>query len=186
MRWNHRRAIITGSIGALTLTAAAALPAAATTGTATITAGSLTFVSSPPNVSFSVTLNGLDQTVSANEAIDLGDATGSGAGWNLQATSTTFNSGAHTLSTAATTMTGVPSDACDGGATCSLANNAIAYPYVLPAGAVAPLATKFYDAAINSGMGDQTATATWRLTVPASTFAGTYTSTWTITLASAP
>ena len=84
---------------------ASALPASATTGTATVSAGSLAFVSTPPNVSFAATLNGLDQTPTAAEAIDVSDATGSGTGWNITATSTTFTTGSHSLSTSATTVT---------------------------------------------------------------------------------
>src|SRR2546422_1277910 len=64
-----------------------AAPAGATSATATISAGSLAFVSAPPAVSFSATLNGLDQSVTTTQALDVGDATGSGAGWNLTATS---------------------------------------------------------------------------------------------------
>jgi len=165
------------------------LSAAAGTGTATITAGTLGFVSTPPNVSFSATLNGLDQTVTATQAIDVGDATGSGAGWNITATSTTFSTGGltpKTLSTTATTIGAAPTDACDAGVTCTLATNAITYPYTLPAATLAPLATKVYNAAANTGMGNQTVTPTWKLAVPANTYAGTYTSTWTISLVSGP
>src|SRR5207253_1216983 len=92
-----------------------ATPAGATSASAAITAGSLAFVSTPASVGFSVTLNGTDQTPTAVSTFDIGDATGSGAGWNLTAASTTF-----------------------------------------------------------------------RLSVPANTFAGTYTSTWTYSLVSAP
>jgi len=162
------------------------LPASATTGTATINAGTLAFVSSLPNVSFSATLNGLDQTISSTQALDISDATGSGAGWDVTATSTTFTAGAKTLSTAATTLTAAPADACDGGATCTLATNSITYPYTLPAAATAPTATKLFNGAANSGMGNQTVTPSWKLSIPASTLAGTYTSTWTISLVSGP
>ena len=162
------------------------VPALATTGTATVSAGSLAFASSPPNVSFSATLNGLDQTISSAEAVDISDATGSGTGWNVTATSTTFTAGAKTLATSATTLSSAPTAACDSGATCTLATNAITYPYGLPAGATAPTATKVFDAAANSGMGNQTVTPTWKLSIPANTLAGTYTSTWTISLVSGP
>jgi|SRR5690242_521758 len=170
---------------------AVALPVAASaaTGTATISAGSLGFVSTPPNVTFSATLNGLDQTVTSAQALDIGDATGSGTGWNVTATSTTFSTGGGSpklLSTSATSLTSAPSDACDAGATCTLATNSITYPYVLPAGATAPTATKLYNATANTGLGNQTVTPSWKLFVPASTFAGTYTSTWTISLVSGP
>src|ERR1700756_4089799 len=80
----------------------------ASTATATLSAGSLAFVSAPGNISFSATLNGTDQTVTSNQGLDVGDATGSGAGWNITATSTTFTSGGHTLSTSATTVTATP------------------------------------------------------------------------------
>ena len=172
-------------------TTAALLPMAAfgATGTATIAAGSLGFVSTPPNVSFSATLNGLDQSVSTTQALDVGDATGSGSGWNITATSTTFTTGGgspHLLSTSATSLTGAPTDACDASATCTLATNSVTYPYTLPAAATAPTATKMFNAAANTGLGNQTVTPTWRLSVPASTFAGTYTSTWTLSLVSGP
>ena len=170
---------------------AALLPVAAlgATGTATIAAGSLGFVSTPPNVTFSATLNGLDQTVSTTQALDVGDATGSGTGWNITATSTTFSTGGgspHLLSTTATSLTGAPTGVCDASATCTLATNSVTYPYVLPAAGTAPTATKMYNAAANTGLGNQTVTPTWRLSVPANTFAGTYTSTWTISLVSGP
>jgi hypothetical protein len=173
------------AVGAVAVLAVA-VPAAATSGTATISAGSLAFVSSAPNVSFSATLNGLDQTATTTEALDVGDATGSGTGWNITATSTTFTAGGHTLSTSATTVTAAPTDACDASATCTVATNAITYPYTLPAAGTAPTATKLFNAAANTGMGNQTVTPTWKLSIPASTYAGTYTSTWTISLVSGP
>ena len=43
-----------------------------------------------------------------------------------------------------------------------------------------------FNAAANTGMGNMTATVTWSLTVPGSAKVGTYTSTWTISLASGP
>jgi hypothetical protein len=62
-------------------------------------------VSAPPNVSFSATLNGLNQTVIATQALDVSDATGSGAGWSISATATTFTTGgAVTLATNSTTI----------------------------------------------------------------------------------
>jgi hypothetical protein len=43
-----------------------------------------------------------------------------------------------------------------------------------------------FNAATGTGMLNQTVTATWRLAIPGNTFAGTYTSTWTISLVSGP
>ena len=169
-----------------------AVPAQANnlTATAELTAGSLAFVSGPPNVTFpKTTLNGLVQTLAAEQKIDVGDATGSGSGWNITATSTTFTTGSHTLATTATTIQSAPSGACDAGATgCTLATTTglVSYPYSLPAAASAPTATRMFNAEKNTGMGDQTTTPTWSLAVSPSTYAGTYTSTWTLSLVSAP
>jgi hypothetical protein len=185
-RGSAGRRIALGVVVVALITAPAAVAA---TGTATISAGSLGFVSAVPNVSFSTALNGLDQTLTSAQAIDVGDATGSGTGWNLTGTSTQFTTGGgtpHLLSTSATSLTAAPGDACDGGATCTLATNGVTYAYVLPAGAGPPTATKFYNAAANTGLGNQTVTPSWKLAVPANTYAGTYTSTWTISLVSGP
>ena len=169
-----------------------AVPAQATnlTATAELTAGSLGWVSNPPNVTFPKTaLTGVVQTLAAEQKIDVGDATGSGAGWNITATSTTFTSGGHTLATTATTIPSAPSVACDAGAAgCTVATTTglVSYPYSLPAAGSAPTATRMFNAEKNTGMGDQTVTPSWNLAVSPSTYAGTYTSTWTLSLVSAP
>ena len=187
--WTSTRRRLAGGLAVMLVAALLPVVALGATGTATIAAGSLGFVSTPPNVTFSATLNGLDQTASTTQALDVGDATGSGTGWNITATSTTFTTGGgspHLLSTTATSLTGAPTDACDASATCTLATNSATYPYVLPAAGTAPTATKMYNAAASTGLGNQTVTPTWRLSVPANSFAGTYTSTWTISLVSGP
>jgi hypothetical protein len=56
----------------------------------------------------------------------------------------------------------------------------------LPAAGTAPTATKVFNSAVNTGMGNQTVSPTWKVAVPANTFAGTYTSTWTLSLVSGP
>jgi len=68
-----------GGIGAVAL-AEVAPSADATSATATLTAGSLGFVNTPPSVAFgSTALNGVNQTITAAQPIDIGDATGSSA-----------------------------------------------------------------------------------------------------------
>ena len=188
LRSRSTRAALVALLGGAAVTATA-LPAGATTSaTASINAGSLAFVSSPTTVSFSDTLNGTNQTATSNQAFDVGDATGSGTGWNITATSTTFatSGNTHTLSTAATSVPSAPSIACDATVTCTQATNAITYPYVLPAAATAPTATKLWNAAANTGLGNQTVTSTFDLAIPANTYAGSYSSTWTYSLVSAP
>lgn len=175
-------AIVLGSL-------AVAAPAGATTASETLTAGTLGFVSAPAAVTFpGKTLSGVDQTATAAQAFDIGDATGSGAGWNITATSTTFTTGSKTLPTTATTIQAAPAaPTCDASTTCTVGGaTTITYPYTLPAAASAPTATKLYNAPINTGMGDQTVSPTWTLAIPANAYAGTYTSTWTLSLVSAP
>ena len=87
---------------------------------------------------------------------------------------------------AGTTVQSGPTVACDAAVTCAAATNTVSYPYTLPAGAAAPTATKLYNAAINTGMAGQTVDATFQLAIPASTLAGSYSSTWTYSLVSGP
>ncbi len=166
-----------------------ASPAGATTASATLTAGSLGFASTPGNVTFpSTTLNGQNKTVTASQPLDIADATGSGAGWNVTATSTTFTSSGNALPTSATTIASAPAaPTCDSGVTCTIAGTGgVTYPYSLPAGTTAPTATKFFAASSATGMGDQTLTPTWTLAIPGNAYAGNYTSTWTLSLVSGP
>lgn len=152
----------------------AAAPAAnAATADATLTGGSLNF-SAPSSVSFPlVTLDGTNKTSSQAQPFSVNDARGSGAGWNVTATSTTFMSGGNSLPAAATTVASAPTAACAGGATCTPATpTGISYPYSLPAAGTAPAATKLFNANINTGTGSQTFTPTWTLNVPASALAG--------------
>lgn len=162
--------------------------AADATATQQISAGSLAFLNSTPgDVTFPpVALDGTDRQNPATQVFNIGDARGSAAGWSLSATSTTFTSGSDTLPTDATTITSFTGLACDGGSSCTPASNAITPPYALPAGAPAPTATKMFNAQAGSGMGNQSFTANWRLSIPAATPAGTYTSTWTFTLGTTP
>ena len=153
--------------------------------TATLQAGTLSFVSSPANVTFSpVTLSGFNQTATATQTLDVGDNTGSGAGWSITLSNTPFTSGADTLANSAFTAATPAQPVCDPGATCAKAvwSALVSYPYALP-GATA---TKLLSTSANSGMGDQTVNLLWSEVIPSASFAGTYTSTWTLTLASGP
>ena len=191
-RRNCRRLIATGVTLVCGALAAASFtsPAQAVTASATLNAGTLGFVSAPSAVTFpAVTLNGLNQTTSASQTFDVGDASGSGAGWNITATSTTFTTGTYTLPATATTVQSAPAaPTCDSNSTCTAAtaSGSVTYPYTLPAAATAPAATRLYSAAANTGMGDQSFSATWMLTIPSNVHAGAYASTWTESLVSGP
>ncbi|MGC8460770.1 MAG: hypothetical protein ACP5OR_02845 [Candidatus Dormibacteria bacterium] len=152
---------------------------------ATIVARTLSFASVPANVVFpAVMLNGVNQTTTTTETLDIGDNSGSGAGWNVMLSNTPFTSGANSLQNTDFTVPASPTVACDIGVTCTLASwsSAGLYPYTLPG----TTASKLIYAAPGSGLANQTFTFTWRGSLPANSLSGTYLSTWTIILAAGP
>jgi hypothetical protein len=152
----------------------------------TCTGGGSPTMTPPSSVAFpAVTLNGADQTATANGAFTPSDMSGTAAGWNVTATSTTFANGVgQTLPTTATTVTGAATSANTGN--CDLPTNSIAYPVTLPAAVTAPTAVKVFNAAANTGGGPLTLTLSFQLAVPASAYIGSYSSTWTFSIASGP
>jgi hypothetical protein len=166
---------------------ASSAAAANVTATATVSAGSLT-LSTSASPSVSATLDGTDQAPSYTLPMTVNDSTGSGNGWNVTITSTTFTTGGgspHLLSTSASTATAVNA-ACSGGATCTAATNSITYPLGVPAGSSAPTAVELFNAAADTGMGGFTVTPTIQVAIPANAYAGTYTSTVTVAVVSGP
>ena len=183
---NPTRARVACAIAAASLGALALAPAAnAATADASVTGGTLQWTN-PGNVTFPpVALNGSNQTVGRTQAIDVSDARGTGVGWNVTVAATPFTSGANQLSTSATTLAVAPSAACQASVTCTVATPAgtPTYPLVLTADT---LPKKVFAAATNSGLGAQTITPNWQLTVPADARAGNYTATWTYSLTTGP
>src|ERR1700746_1005740 len=99
------RTMLPVGAAAITSLLLVAAPAGATTASETLTAGSLGLPTTPGPVPFPATaLNGQDKAVNFQQPLDIADATGSGAGWNITATSTLFKTtsgnslpaGAHT------------------------------------------------------------------------------------------
>jgi hypothetical protein len=167
-------------------TAAGAATTANPTVTGTVTGGALSVATSAAPT-FSANLASGDSTPTYTLPLTAVDTTGSGAGWNLTITSTQFTTGGatpHTLATNASTITGVTS-ACASG-TCTNPTNAITYPVSVPAGASAPTAVKLFDAAASTGLGSFTVTPTVGVFVPAASFAGSYSSTLTVSIVSGP
>ena len=157
---------------------------ATVTGTLSGSALSLTTSATP---SFSANLDSGDQTPTYTVPLTIKDTRGSGAGWNATITSTQFTTGGgspQTLATNASTLTGVTSSCTSG--TCTNPTNAITYPVSVPAASSPPTAVKFFNAAANTGMGVFTNTPTIGVFVPQSSFAGTYTSTLTLSVVSGP
>ena len=161
--------------------------------TVVLTGTTLGFAVAPPNITFpAVVLTAYDQTQATTEPLNVVDATGTGTGWNLTITSTTYTNGAHPVLSMAEDIYSVPTVSCDSGATCSPAVCSVTYcpsayvPISVPEAATAPTAIEFYDATAHSGLGAQTVSVPLNLDVPGGAFQGTYTSTWTFTLVSGP
>ncbi len=151
-------------------------------------AGSVTEAMTAPTIP-PVTLNGTDQTVNYTLPTTVVDATGTGNGWNLTITSTTFTTGGgspHTLPTNASKIESVASS-CAASTTCTDPSNSVSYPLALPAGASAPSAVKFFNADVDTGMGRFTITPTVSIAIPANTYASSsYSSTITVAIVSGP
>jgi hypothetical protein len=163
----------------------------AITGTAGLTAGVLT-MTAPDALTWAGTLAGVAQDlVDANgpgspaggangdEGYAVDDATGSGAGWNVTVSATTFTntvagttlpdtgtfSTNGTITAASTTggvTTGGPTDTtaptatCTTAGDCTLPTNNVAFPVAITTAAATPAAVTVYDAALTTGLGSVT------------------------------
>ncbi len=175
-----QRILITLSVAAVALVAATAALAGTLTATATIGGTAGVSLNLPSNPSVSDTLDGTDQTVSYSPLLGVVDARGNGAGWNLSISATSFSDGAgHTLSPGTVTTV---AQACHSGSSCSAATSSgISYPLT-----VSGTAAKFFNAALNTGMGKVDVTPTVQVAIPGNAYAGTYTSTVTLAAATGP
>jgi hypothetical protein len=175
----HKLLILT-ALSALALTTAAAALAANLTATATVTGTAGISFNLPAGPSLTSTLDGTDQTVSYAPVLGVVDARGSGAGWNLQISATTFSDGSgHTL---APGQVASVTAACQGGNSCTAASSSgVTYPLT-----VSGTGTKFFNAAVNSGLGKLDVTPTIDVVVPGNAFAGSYTSTVTLAATTGP
>jgi hypothetical protein len=166
------------------LVAGLAATALAVSAPTALAAFSLQVLSNP---SFSVALGGVDQSAAYTVPLRVTQTdTGANgnAGWNLTMTSTRFTSGAFSLPTNATSITGVAAS-CAGG-TCTNPANSVAYPVGLPAGSPAPTAVKVFNAATGTGKGTFDVTPGLTTAVLANQESGTYTSTVTVSLVRGP
>jgi hypothetical protein len=211
--------LLVGGVGATAVMAAApadavacgtAIAAGSTctmTGTLTLTAGALN-LTSPAALGWATTLNGLDQTLvdptAAQQAFLAVDSTGSGAGWHITVSATTFTSTTPTLANTGTfsvngslssiAATTAPTSACTSGSTCVLPTNTSTYPVAITTAPTTPTAFTIFDTAAATGMGSIVIGSPgvnpvgWWLSVPAGTKFGTgaYTSTITVGLISGP
>src|SRR5437667_7355269 len=107
---------------ALVGTAIAALADSGTGATAVVNAGNLNVTGSPSVSATPVTLDGIDHTTTYTLGLMVTDYSGTGSGWHLTISATTFTTGTspniHTLSTSASTIMGV-AVSCAGLGTCT-------------------------------------------------------------------
>lgn len=152
----------------------------------TILGGALTGVVGPAVPPVNTTLLTSTQSPTYTIPVTITDLTGSGAGWNLTITSTQFTTGGATPATLSTTASTITSVAVTCTVGCTTPTNSITYPLSVPAGATAPTAVKFFNAALNTGMGESIITPTISISVPPTTYTGVYSSTVTVSLVSGP
>ena len=176
----RQRIFIIIGMAAVALVAATAALAGTLTATATVTGTAGISLNLPSNPSISDTIDGTDQTVSYAPVLGVVDARGTGGGWNLQISATSFSDGAgHTL---APGVVSAAAQACHSGSSCTAATNSgITLPLT-----VSGTAAKFFNAAANTGLGKIDVTPTIDVSIPGNAYAGTYTSTVTLAAAVGP
>ena len=139
----------------------------------------------------SVTLDGTDKTATYTMNIAVADNTGTGNGWHVTIDSTQFSTGVscgtgHTLSGGASKVTGA-TFTHNGTGTYTDPTNSVNYTSLtVPAGCPSTGAVELFNAASNSGLGQFTITPAVSISIPANTYAGTYTSTVTLGIATGP
>ncbi len=174
------------------------------TGTVTLTGGTLT-LTSPAALTWLGTLTGTAQSIvdvlPTDQQLTVTDATGSGAGWHITTSATTFTSGANTFpdlgtfvfngSLTSVTSTSAPSATCVG--LCTLPTNTTTYPVAITTAAVTPTPVTVYDTSAGTGIGvtliggaAEPNPIGWWVNVPATALAGIYTSTITMQITSGP
>jgi hypothetical protein len=204
--------LLIGGIGAPALLAAPARGAVVPCGSASPSCsmtGTLS-LTTPSTLGWSHTVTGLDQQLvdftPADETYSVDDATGAAAGWHVTVSATTFTTGTLSLPNTGTFSangslssigaTGYPSTTCATGSTCTMPTHTTApttYPVAITTAASSPATSVIYDADANSGLGSVTIGGSssddpvgWWLAVPANAKPGSYTSTISLAVVTAP
>lgn len=162
-------------------------------------------LTSPGSLTWGATLNGTNQNivdaVQADQQFTVNDATGTGTGWHITLSATTFTSGVNTLSNTGTFVFNgnassvaasvAPSATCS--ASCVPPVNTATYPVAITTASSAPPVSTVYDVSAGSGLGpvilggaSPANPVGWWVEVPANARAGTYTSTVTVAVVSGP
>jgi len=142
-------------------------------------------ITTPATASFSVALDGTDQAPVYQLPITV-TASGSGhaGGWHLLASATQFVNGTYTFPATASSVLSVtlPASCSGGGCTLPVSSGSVIFPVTLPNTGGAAI----YSAAAGSGDGTNVVTANIQVVAPANVYAGTYTSTVTVTVVAGP
>jgi hypothetical protein len=175
----HKLLILTALTAAALVTSVAAL-AGNLTATATVSGTAGISLNLPSGPSLTDTLDGTDHTDTYAPVLSIIDARGTGAGWNITVSATTFLDGSgHTL--APGTVSSVAS-ACHAASTCTAATSSgITYPLTITG-----TAAKFFNASATTGLGKVDVTPSIDVLIPGNAFAGTYTSTVTLAATAGP
>jgi hypothetical protein len=173
-------------------------------GTVTLASGTIT-LTAPDSLAWSAPLTGLDQhVVDANppdQRLEVVNALGVNATWNITAAATQFTSGTNTLPVSGTlsmngslsdfTSPNAPTPTCFTGSTCSLPTNAVSYP--LPIATDGTAVTVFDNTNDTVGRGhivignfDGGLPIGWWVNIPGSAAAGAYTSHFTMAITTGP
>lgn len=181
--------IATAVLAALLLAGLSRAGTTATVGvTSSVATGGALSVAANGTPSFSVSLTGDDLTKSYTLPVEVIDSRGlaSGGGWHLTVDGTQFSDGSgHTLPTGESSITTVTSG-CGPNSTCAAVGaNSTTYPVAMQSGA-APTAVPFFSTASPGGRGRIDVNATVVVSIPASTFAATYTQTITVAVIGGP
>jgi hypothetical protein len=140
-------------------------------------------ITTPAGATFAVTLSGTDQT--ATYLLPFTVDSNKTDGWNVSASATQFTTGTRTFPADGSSVVAVtppPASACTGSCLLPAPTGSVVYPVTLPnTGGVS-----IYNAAIGSGRGTLTMTATVQVRTPANVYAGTYTSTVTLQVVIGP
>lgn len=170
------------------------------TGTLTLTGGNLT-ITPPTSLTWTAAQTGLNlnvvDTTAADQGYTVSDATGTGAGWHVTVAATQFTTGTNTLSntgtfstngsTSSVTASTAPTAACVTVGQCTVPTDTTTYPVAITTAASSPTPVTVFDTSASTGIGSiAIGSVGWWLSIPATAYAGTYTSTITVAVVAAP
>jgi hypothetical protein len=137
---------------------------------------------SPESISLDhLTLTGRDSSTTTTVALATTDMTGAGRGWNIVTSSTPFTDPRGHRLRGPTFITAASASSATG--SCSVPHNSVTYPLRVSLGS-APV--KVFSADPDTGSGPAIILLTLEQSIPASTYRGNYSSTWTFTISSGP